>query len=92
MMMLTVPIFLPVVRGLGFDDIWFGIIIIVVWMLGLITPPVGMSCYVISGIAKDVPLMTIFRGSIPFVVPFLLTIIILAIFPQLALWLPGVIY
>lgn len=89
MMMLTVPIFLPIMTQLGFDTIWFGVIIIVVMQLGLITPPVGSSCYVISGIAKDVPLMTIFKGSLPFCIPLLLTIVILAIFPQIALWLPN---
>ena len=89
MMMLTVPIFLPIMTQLGFDEIWFGIIIIVVMQLGLITPPVGSSCYVISGIARDVPLLKIFKGSLPFCIPLLLTIILLAIFPQIALWLPN---
>lgn len=89
MMMLTVPVFLPVMNQLGFDSLWFGIIIIVVMQLGLITPPVGSSCYVISGIAKDVPLMKIFKGSLPFCIPLLLTILILVIFPQVALWLPS---
>ena len=89
MMMLTVPIFLPIMDQLGFDPIWFGVIIIVVMQLGLITPPVGSSCYVISGIARDVPLTKIFKGALPFCIPLLLTIIILAIFPQIALWLPN---
>ena len=89
MMMLTVPIFLPIMTQLGFDEIWFGIIIIVVMQLGLITPPVGSSCYVISGIARDVPLLKIFKGSLPFCIPLLLTIVLLAIFPQVALWLPN---
>ena len=89
MMMLTVPIFLPIMTQLGFDEIWFGIIIIVVMQLGLITPPVGSSCYVISGIARDVPLLKIFKGSLPFCIPLLLTIVLLAIFPQIALWLPN---
>jgi len=91
MMMLTVPIFLPVMTQLGFDPIWFGMIIIVVMQLGLITPPVGSSCYVISGIARDVPLTTIFKGSLPFCIPLLLTIILLAIFPQIALWIPNMV-
>ena len=89
MMMLTVPIFLPIMTQLGFDEIWFGIIIIVVMQLGLITPPVGSSCYVISGIARDIPLTKIFKGSLPFCIPLLLTIVLLAIFPQIALWLPN---
>lgn len=89
MMMLTVPIFLPIMTQLGFDSTWFCIIIIVVMQLGLITPPVGSSCYVISGIARDVPLMTIFKGALPFCIPLLITIILLTIFPQIALWIPN---
>jgi len=92
MMMLTVPIFLPIITGLGFNAIWFGVMIILVMQLGLITPPVGMNCYVISGIAKDVPLQTIFKGSLPFVFAILVTIIICTALPSLATWLPTVFY
>jgi TRAP-type C4-dicarboxylate transport system permease large subunit len=92
MIMLTVPIFLPIVLKLGFDPIWFGVMIIFVMQLGLITPPVGMNCYVISGIARDVPLQTIFRGSAPFIIPLLLAIAICTAFPILATWLPTVFY
>ena len=92
MMMLTVPIFLPIMKQLGFDAIWFGVIIIIVMQLGLITPPVGSSCYVISGIAKDVPLMTIFKGAFPFCIPLLVAVVILVIFPQIALVLPNLMY
>ena len=63
-----------------------------VMQLGLITPPVGMSCYVISGIARDVPLPTIFKGALPFCAPLLLAILIITLFPQLALWLPSLMY
>ena len=92
MMMLTVPIFLPIITGLNFDPIWFGVMIILVMQLGLITPPVGMNCYIISGIAKDVPLQTIFRGSIPFVVAILAAILLCTIFPSLATYLPVAVY
>jgi tripartite ATP-independent transporter DctM subunit len=92
MIMLTVPIFLPIVIQLGFDPIWFGVMIIFVMQLGLITPPVGMNCYVISGIARDVPLQTIFRGSMPFIIPLLLAITVCTAFPILATWLPTVFY
>jgi TRAP-type C4-dicarboxylate transport system permease large subunit len=92
MIMLTVPIFLPVILNLGFDPIWFGVIIIMVMMMGLITPPVGMNCYVMSGIAKDVPLYTIFRGAIPYTIALLIGIIILTVAPGLATWLPTLIY
>lgn len=92
MMMLTVPIFLPIIIGLHFDPIWFGVIIILVMQLGLITPPVGMNCYIISGIAKDVPLQTIFRGSMPFVFAILVAIALCTVFPSLATYLPVAVY
>lgn len=92
MIMLTCPIFLPIITKIGFDPIWFGVIIILVMELGLITPPVGMNCYVISGIAKDVPLSKIFKGSIPFSLAILLCIIIVTAFPCLATWLPTLFY
>lgn len=92
MIMLTCPIFLPIITEIGFDPIWFGVIIILVMELGLITPPVGMNCYVISGIAKEVPLSKIFSGSIPFSIAILLCIIIVTAFPGLATWLPTLFY
>jgi len=92
MVMLTVPIFLPIITGLGFDPIWFGVIIIVVMMMGFITPPVGMNCYVLSGIVKDVPLSTIFRGSVPYLAALVVGAVILTAFPQIALWIPSLIY
>ena len=92
MMMMTVPVFLPIMTELGFDATWFGVIIILVMQLGLITPPVGTSCYVISGIARDVPLAQIFKGSLPFCIPLFVTIIILCIFPNIALWIPNAVY
>jgi tripartite ATP-independent transporter DctM subunit len=92
MMMLTVPIFYPIVTGLGFDGIWFGILIILVMNLGVITPPVGLNCYVIAGIAKDIPLSTIFKGALPFCFAILAAIVLITAFPQIALWLPNLIY
>jgi tripartite ATP-independent transporter DctM subunit len=89
MIMLTVPIFLPIITKLGFDPIWFGVIIILVMQLGCITPPVGMSCYVISGIAREIPLSTIFRGCVPFVFSILATILLVTAMPALATWLPS---
>ena len=91
-MMLTVPIFLPVIETLGFDAIWFGVMIVLVMELGAITPPVGMSCYVIAGVAKDVSLPTIFRGSLPYVPAILIAIILITAFPGIALWLPGIVH
>ncbi|MFA9423118.1 MAG: TRAP transporter large permease [Sedimentibacter sp.] len=92
MVMLTVPIFLPIMTGLGFDPIWFGIIIILVMELGLVTPPVGMNCYIVSGIAKDVPLSKIFKGSLPFTFAVLIVIIIVTLLPSLVTFLPTLIY
>jgi tripartite ATP-independent transporter DctM subunit len=89
MIMLTVPIFLPIILELGFNPIWFGVVIILVMQLGCITPPVGLSCYVVSGIARDIPLSTIFRGAIPFCFGILATIALITAFPGLATWLPG---
>lgn len=91
MLMLTVPIFSPVILGLGFDPIWFGVLMVLVMELGLVTPPVGLNCYVMAGIAKGVPLATIFKGSLPFVFAIFATIVLIVIFPGLATWLPSII-
>lgn len=89
MILLTVPIFFPVVMALGFDPIWFGIIIVRVCEVGVITPPVGMNVYVIYGVAKDVPLYTIFRGIVPFLIADICHIALLVAVPQISLFLPG---
>lgn len=89
MITLTAPIFLPVVTGLGFDPVWFGVVCIVVMELGFITPPVGMCCYVISGVCKEVPLKNVFRGAVMFVPAILLCAVLLTVFPNLVLWLPN---
>jgi len=87
-MVLTIPIVFPMVMDLGFDPIWFGIIITLVMEMSLITPPVGVNVFIISGVAKDVPMYTIFRGIFPFWVAMLVCIIFILIFPQIALFLP----
>jgi C4-dicarboxylate transporter DctM subunit len=89
LIMLTVPIIYPVVIVLGYDPIWFGVIIVMVTGMGVITPPVGVNVYVIKGIAQDVPLETIFKGIFPFLGAQIATIILLIIFPQIATFLPG---
>ncbi len=89
MIILTVPIIYPVILQLGFDPIWFGIIIVMTVELGLIHPPVGMNVFVIKSVVKDVSFMTIFKGVIPFVVTDILRLIILIAFPIIALWLPN---
>lgn len=92
MLMLTVPIFLPVVVGLGFSPVWFGVVVVLACEVGLITPPVGLNVYVIGGIAKGVPLPTIFKGALLFVIPLLVMVVILASLPSISLWLPNLLY
>ena len=86
---LTVPIIYPVILVLGFDPIWFGVIIVLVTEMGVITPPVGVNVYVIKGIAEDVPLETIFRGIFPFLAALIVAVAILIAFPQIATFLPS---
>ena len=91
LILLTIPIFYPVVMELGYDPIWFGVIIVVVTQMGVISPPVGVCVYVVSGIARDVPLQTIFRGALPFLVALVVAAIILIAFPWLCLFLPNMV-
>ena len=88
MVMLTVPIFLPIMQSLGFNDIWYGVLMIMVMEMGLITPPVGMNVYIVAGVAKDVPLQKIFKGVAPMVCGMCVAIFILCAIPNLALFLP----
>ena len=89
MILLTIPIVFPIVKALNYDPVWFGIIIVMVVELGLITPPIGMNVFVIKGITKDVPLETIFRGVTPFIIAQIILILILIAVPSIALWLPS---
>jgi len=91
LILLTIPIFYPVVIGLGYDPIWFGVIIVVVTQMGVISPPVGVNAYVVSGIERDVPLQTIFRGCMPFLVALIIASVILVVFPQVSLFLPSLV-
>ena len=86
---LTVPILYPLVTSLGFDGVWFGIIVIIMISIGTITPPVGICVYVTAGVAKDVPLGTIFKGTTPFWVAKIILAILLTIFPEIVTFLPG---
>jgi C4-dicarboxylate transporter DctM subunit len=86
---LTVPVLYPVILKLGFNSVWFGVIIVLVGEMGVITPPVGINVYVIQGVAGDVPLEVIFRGIFPFLIALILCTAILILFPQIALFLPG---
>ncbi len=89
MVLLTIPVFFPVVTQLGFDPVWFGVLIVLVVQVGLISPPVGMNMFVMNALLKDVPLLAIFRGSAIFCLPLVIGLVLVLAFPQLALWLPG---
>ncbi len=89
MILLTVPIFAPLVQGLGFDLIWFGILVVVATEISLITPPIGMNVFVLKGVLKDVSVQTIFKGVTPFWVADIFRIILLALVPGIALILPS---
>ena len=89
MILLTIPIFFPVVQNLGFDPVWFGIVVVMVVELGLITPPIGMNVFIIKGMAQEVPLGRIYTGVLPFVVSLIILIGIIVAFPGIATWLPS---
>jgi tripartite ATP-independent transporter DctM subunit len=89
MMVLTMPVIFPVMVGLGFDPIWFGVICVLMMNAGLITPPVGLNVYTIAGIVRDVPMKEVFKGAVPFLLAILATTLILTIFPEIATILPA---
>lgn len=89
MMVLTVPIVLPVILTLGYDPIWFGIILVLVVEMGLISPPVGLNVFIVKGVAPHVPMGQIYRGIFPFWIAMAVCIVLLLMFPQIALFLPN---
>lgn len=89
MILLTIPVFFPLALGLGFDSIWFGVIIVRMTEIGLITPPIGMNVYAISGIAPEVPVTTIFKGIVPFLIADVCHVALLLFFPNVVLFLPN---
>jgi len=91
LVVVTIPIFFPLVMKLGFDPIWFGVIIVLVAEMGVITPPVGVNVFVIKGIAPEIPLHVIFRGIFPFLGGLVVLTILLMFFPQIATYLPSLI-
>jgi tripartite ATP-independent transporter DctM subunit len=98
MVLLTVPIFYPIMLGLDFGmtetefSLWFGILVLIVVEVGLITPPVGMNLFVINSMAKDIPIRDTFKGTFPFVLADIVRVVILTVFPAITLWLVGVLY
>jgi len=91
LIVVLIPIFFPVVTKLGFDPIWFGVIMVLLGEMGVITPPVGVNVFVIKGIAQDIPLEVIFRGIMPFLVALIILTIVITIFPQIATFLPSLV-
>jgi TRAP-type C4-dicarboxylate transport system permease large subunit len=90
LVLLTIPIFYPVaVDVLGYDPIWFGVIVVLVVAMGVITPPVGMNVYIIKGIVPEIPLETIFRGIWPFLGALVVCILLILVFQPIATYLPG---
>jgi len=85
---LTIPIIYPLIVALGFDPIWYGVVIVIIIEMGVVTPPIGINVFILAGVV-DTPLYTIFRGVTPFVVAMILCIVIITIFPEIALFLPG---
>jgi C4-dicarboxylate transporter, DctM subunit len=89
MVLLTIPLFFPIVTALGFDPVWFGVLIVMIVQIGLISPPVGMNLFVLNSLLPGVGLGAIFRGCWPFVVVMIFVLVLLVAFPQISLWLPS---
>jgi tripartite ATP-independent transporter DctM subunit len=92
MILLTVPIFFPIITALGYDPVWFGILIVVVVEIGLITPPIGVNLFVIRSVMPDIPMISVVRGVVPFIVSDLVRVLLIAAVPPLTLWLPHLLF
>jgi C4-dicarboxylate transporter DctM subunit len=90
-LLITVPIFFPVAQQMGYDPIWFGVVITVVTTMGAITPPVGISAYIVSSMAKDIPLSTVFKGVLWFIPSYIVTIVMIEAFPQIVTFFAGLV-
>ena len=88
MLVLTMPIFFPVITALGFDPIWFGVVVVITLEMGLITPPVGVNVFIVKSVAPHVPLGEIFIGVAPFLLAMIAMVVLLVIWPDIALILP----
>ena len=89
LVVVTIPIFFPIVLKLGFDPIWYTVVITLVTPMGAVTPPVGVNVYIVSGLSPDIPIGTIFRGVSIFLIAYVICLALLIIFPEMALYLPG---
>ena len=88
LIMITIPIFYPVILFMGYDPIWYGVMMVLITEMAVITPPFGLNCFVISGIS-GVPIGTVFRGILPFIFPVGMCAFVLIFFPSIATWLPS---
>jgi C4-dicarboxylate transporter DctM subunit len=91
LLLITIPIFFPVAKQLGYDPIWFGVTITVITTLGAVTPPVGATTYVVGGMAKNVPLEDVFKGVTFFLPAYIICVLILMVFPRIVTFLPNLI-
>ena len=89
MLVITIPIVFPVITAMGFDPVWFGVVAVIVIEMGMITPPVGLNVFVVRGVATGVPLTTVFRGVTPFLIAMVVALILIIIFPQIAVFIPN---
>lgn len=92
MLVVTVPIYYPIIKALGFDPIWFGVVAVIVIEMGMITPPVGLNVFVVRNVAGDVPLSTVFKGVFPFLIAMTICLLCIVVFPQIALLIPNSMY
>lgn len=88
-MLITLPFVLPIIEKLGYDAVWWGIINVVVIELGMIIPPIGIIVFILHGLAPQIPIRTIYRGVVPFIIADLLLLALLTLFPAISLWLPA---
>jgi TRAP-type C4-dicarboxylate transport system permease large subunit len=92
MILLVLPTIFPSIVALGFDPIWFGVVTVIVMEMGQITPPIGVNVFAIGSVAKDVPMQEIFKGIVPFFFCMVICIVLLVLFPQIALYLPNLLF
>jgi TRAP-type C4-dicarboxylate transport system permease large subunit len=90
--LITIPIFYPIVINLGFDPVWFGVVIILVMVLGTITPPIGINLFIAVALDKELNLMSIYKNVAPYCIALVIVTIIVILIPQLSIWLPNLIY
>ena len=92
MLVLTIPFVAPIIKGLGFDFIWFGVLYVVLAEIGLVTPPFGLNLFVLKSVVPKYEITTIFAGTVPFLIPTCILIVLMILFPDLVLWLPNLLY